>query len=253
MVVVGLAGPAAGEAEALGAFKGLLIMVFSVIENILLFYKGIETDQYHRYRSWEHCYLFFQNCHLSNGEALLDEATLHLAFYLSSWGMYRGSSQLLQKDYRVHTSIVNELFDDKYDALWSLDWERLIAIKENEINLLFQLARSIASIYNRLQISPTDTLVTKVLLGTMGCIPAYDTLFMHGVRYWNQHLSENNKPKFPAKFGRNSFLGLVKFCSSFKKELLEAQKYIQKQGISYPIMKLADMYFWSLGYQLSEK
>lgn len=35
----------------------------------------------------------------------LDYLSLQLAFYLASWGMYRGSSFLLQKYYRVHIHV----------------------------------------------------------------------------------------------------------------------------------------------------
>ena len=38
----------------------------------------------------------------------LDYLSLQLAFYLASWGMYRGSSFLIQKDYRVHIPVVRE-------------------------------------------------------------------------------------------------------------------------------------------------
>jgi len=73
-------------------------VVTGIKESILLFYKEILDDQYHRYRSWEHCYSCFQRLQSSKSEENVDTATLHLAFYLASWGMYRGSSQLLQKD-----------------------------------------------------------------------------------------------------------------------------------------------------------
>src|SRR3989338_201229 len=31
-------------------------------------------------------------------------------------------------------------------------------------------------------ISPTNTLISKVMLGTLGCVPAYDTSFIQGLR-----------------------------------------------------------------------
>ena len=35
-----------------------------------------------------------------------DNLVLHLGFYLSNWGMYRGSSFLLQKSYKEHVEAV---------------------------------------------------------------------------------------------------------------------------------------------------
>ncbi|MFN8487174.1 MAG: hypothetical protein U0350_06240 [Caldilineaceae bacterium] len=83
--------------------------VTNIKDNILRFYHEIPNDPHHRYRSWEHCYKYFQKIHLQRQEFDLDLATLNLAFYLASWGMMRGSSELLQKDYKVHTKVVQEL------------------------------------------------------------------------------------------------------------------------------------------------
>ena len=224
-------------------------IVTGIKENILLFYKEIESDQYHRYRSWEHCYSFFQRLHSPKCDETIDTATLHLAFYLASWGMYRGSSELLQKDYKVHTRIVLEFLDERYSKLRQIDFDT-VNHKAPEISLVIQLVKRLGRIYAELQVSPTDTLVTKVILGSFGCIPAYDTLFIKGVTYWNQALPKEYKPKFPARFGINSYRGLIDFYREYESDFKEAQDYIAERGITYPVMKLADMYFWSLGYQL---
>lgn len=55
----------------------------------------------HRFKSWEHCFMAFSD--FNNN---VDYLTLWLAFYLASWGMYRGSSELLQRDYLIHEPIV---------------------------------------------------------------------------------------------------------------------------------------------------
>ena len=54
-----------------------------------------------------------------------DYLSLQLAFYLASWGMYRGSSFLLQKDYKVHEAVVKELLDSKYNCLFGLTCKML--------------------------------------------------------------------------------------------------------------------------------
>lgn len=62
-----------------------------------------KQDKHHRFKSWEHCFQFFQsNYKKLDKEDVLDHASLHLAFYLASWGMMRGGTFLLQKDYRIH-------------------------------------------------------------------------------------------------------------------------------------------------------
>ncbi len=72
---------------------------------------------------------------------------LHLAFYLASWGMYRGSSFLLQKDYRVHYDVVKEILNERYNSLWNIDCEELT--KENNLNLIFEISEKIREIYIR--------------------------------------------------------------------------------------------------------
>lgn len=217
-----------------------------VKENILRYHRAILDDPHHSSRSWEHCYSCFQRLQSSRNERNLDSATLQLAFYLASWGMYRGSSKLLRKDYKVHTRIVLELLDEKYTPLWQLDLDTL-KNESPEVDLVIELAKRLGRIYAELQISPTDTLVTKVLLGTFGCIPAYDTFFVAGVTYWNKELLGEFKPKFPARFGVSSYRGLIEFYQEHKSDFREAQDIIAKHGVTYPIMRLADMYFWMLG------
>ena len=70
--------------------------------------------------AWEHCYSHFIKARGSK-EVDYDYLSLQLAFYLASWGMYRGSSFLLQKDYRVHIPVVKELLSEKYDALVGIE------------------------------------------------------------------------------------------------------------------------------------
>ncbi len=73
----------------------------AIKKRILSFHHQLQSDNNHRYKSWEHCFKYF-----SQGKLDEDIACLHLAFYLASWGMYRGSSFLLWKDYLVHREVV---------------------------------------------------------------------------------------------------------------------------------------------------
>ena len=91
-----------------------------IIKSSTEFYNDLKSDENGRYRSWEHCYSHFMNARGRN-DVDYDYLSLQLAFYLASWGMYRGSSFLLQKDYRVHISVVKELLSEKYDALAGID------------------------------------------------------------------------------------------------------------------------------------
>src|SRR5690606_20568763 len=61
------------------------------------------SESFHRYNSWSHCFQAFRELTDKNLQSL------HLGFYLASWGMYRGSSMLLQRDYLVHVEAISIL------------------------------------------------------------------------------------------------------------------------------------------------
>jgi hypothetical protein len=211
-------------------------------------------DPRHRYRSWEHCYAHFQEvANRRTDEKPLQLAYLHLGFYLASWGMYRGSSFLLQKDYLVHEPAIRCLFTTRHQSLWSCD-DRILKGDDGVANEVFALAGEVRDAYlaefrnshdGRRDKSAEDissTLVTKVLLGTMGCSPAYDRYFLNGARGTIK----------PLRFGVDSLKSVIGFVRDNRKELFDVQRKLAKDGVRYPLMKLVDMCFWQKGYEIAE-
>ena len=89
----------------------------------------------------------------------------------------------------------------------------------------------------------TDTLVTKVLLGTLGCMPACDRYFLCGFKRAGFSYSYLNAPFIER---------LLLFCRTNLSELRGVQERIESSnGMHYPLMKLVDMYFWQIGYELA--
>lgn len=79
-----------------------------IINSVAKFYNQLKRDENGRYRSWEYCYSSFYEAR--NGDDMdFEYLSLQLAFYLASWGMYRGSSFLLQKDYKIHIPVIKEI------------------------------------------------------------------------------------------------------------------------------------------------
>ncbi len=198
-------------------------------------FEAISKDTNCRYKSWEHCYIFFKenSKQILADEKMLDLASLNLAFYLASWGMYRGSSNLLQKDYKIHTELIKTLLK-KHADLWNEDitWEKL-----NEANGI------VISHYQESGVTPTDTLITKVLMGIFGCVPAYDRYFVIGLKEYNKtnkHISQS--------YNKNSFEALKKLTNGLKTKCL-----IPKDTIAYPKMRLLDAYFWFKGKELDNR
>ena len=224
--------------------------VDSIISSAMVFYNTLSSDPNGRYRSWEYCYKCFYDAR-ENSNVDLDYLSLQLAFYLASWGMYRGSSFLLQKDYKVHKNVVEEILKPKYNCLFGIKCRDL---KDKcKLNLLMELYGNIEEYYGRVRNSvkgeviksdPSSVLITKVLMGTLGCVPAYDRYFVEGVK---------NKKVASGQFGEDSIRSLIKFYEENEKELEAARKSLKACGLSYPQMKLLDMGFWQIGFEIDLK
>lgn len=209
------------------------------------FHKSIKEDKQHRYKSWEHCYKAFQT---TNNNELL---SLHLGFYLASWGMYRGSSGLLQKDYTVHQRAVEIILDKKYKPIHLTITNKLNFEDNNVIKLILDLKEELSSHYSEItykkgveepsKITATDTLITKIMLGALGCVPAYDRYFKTGFK--ESGLSGG-------KLGKKSLTNLFGFIENNIELITKAQQELLEQGTYYPVMKIVDMYFFNLGMEV---
>ena len=203
-------------------------------KEIVNYYDRLLSDPHDRSLSWEHCYRFFQGKPKD-----YDLASLHLAFYLASWGMYRGSSFLLQKDYRVHLAAVENILNPRYSILSGLSFGNFFDRQKEVTDKIFDLLNWVKASYKNNTV--TDALATKILLGTLGCIPAYDRFVVIGLRKHGLRFSNLNK---------KNFLEMMSFCSSHRKEFQQVQAHISKRGLEYPMMKIIDMYFWRLGEKI---
>lgn len=131
-----------------------------------------------RYASFDYCFNHFQQ-HRSTAKSESDSvgmeaSCLQLGFYLASWGMLRGSAELLQRSARHLIPLVSTIADAPKE-LWELDVDGYDA---DGLDLLLGAAADIRHALRPLQAS--DTLVTKVMLGVFGCVPAFDTYFKKG-------------------------------------------------------------------------
>jgi hypothetical protein len=215
------------------------------IKHVIGAYSRQIAREHHRYRSWEDCYGYFRRARPAGLSKVRDDAALHLAFYLASWGMYRGSAFLLQYSHTVHRNAIDVLGEERFDALWKADFGAN-GSHQKLVPKLFELTDAITDAYQPFaeaesSSAPTDTLVTKVVLGTFGCIPACDRLFKNGFK----------SRGFPYSRLNGEFVERVlAFCQEHLSELLREQTRIeQARGMRYPLMKLVDMDFWQIGME----
>ena len=210
------------------------------------FYEDARADENGRSRSWEHCYRVFRDARTAPSPDY-DYLSLHLAFYLASWGMYRGSCFILQKDYKVHTPIVEEILKPEYDCLFGLACTDL---RKSEVQMMLEtvygnIAEHFGPIRDQVAgravpspVSPI--LITKILMGTLGCVPAYDRFFVDGIKKHKVTTQE---------YSLESVRKLAKFYEEHNDRLEEARRGMRTEDLVYPQMKLLDMGFWQVGFE----
>lgn len=218
-----------GEPKAAVKLKYDINTLIMMIEK---FYQEISNNEHARFKSWEHCYVYFQQNRKT--EACIEIMALHLGFYLASWGMYRGSSFLLQNDYKIHIPIIKLLMDSKYDPLCAVTADKLLQTEIQDLSI--DLKERMTLSYGQ---KITDTLATKILLGTLGCSPAYDRYFNYGIRKYNIA---------PAILNKDSLRGIASFYLDNYEELELIRSRINSSGLIYPQMKIVDMCFWQVGF-----
>lgn len=132
-----------------------------------------------RYASFDYCFNYFQEHREAGrardlaGPALLQQSCLQLGFYLASWGMYRGSTVLLQRSVR-HLVPVIEAIAHSPDSAWDIDAN---GYSSEAIDVLLDIDRRIRAALHE---TATDTLITKIMLGVFGSVPAFDAYFRAG-------------------------------------------------------------------------
>ena len=200
-------------------------------------YDSMKDDPDHRYLSWEYCHEAFRLNRRPQIDATIDYLCLHLAWYLASWGMLRNSF-LMQKDYKIHADVVRLIYQPEWDDLWDLSPEKLS--QEYYADRIMKLSESITEAYVASGAGiPTDTLLTKILLGTVGCVPAYD-------RYFKKALADTGAA--PQVFSAKSIRTLGNLYLDHEDEFEKLRKHCGSR-IEYPAAKILDMCFFGYGYQ----
>lgn len=136
--------------------------------------KGRKPDE--RYSSFDYCYNYFQSFRekgktndIASSENL-QTSCLQLGFYLASWGMLRGSSFLLEKSVKFYEPLIRYIAQIKKE-IWDID---VHTYTDENIALLIECRNDIKKVLG-IENDPTDTLVTKIMLGVFSNTPAFDT------------------------------------------------------------------------------
>lgn len=229
-------------------------LIKSDLEKIVEIYSTMRTPQ-HRYASFDYCFNYFQLKKTNPNFSFVDNMERScnvLGFYLASWGMYRGSSYLLQYNMTIFKSLI-EYIDSLEEEYWLID----LPYSGKDIELLTSLYDGIserikvkigASVYKE----ATTTLVTKIMLGIWGSVPAFDSYFAETFK----QIFKSKKCSFK-KFNNISLSLIDKFYSN-NQSIIDrlSSKYITLDfdkgtatNLTYTKAKIIDMY----GFQFEKK
>ena len=200
--------------------------------------KGRKPDE--RYASFDFCYNYFYSFYKRNkldelaNEKNFQMSCLQLGFYLASWGMIRGSSFLLEKSVKYYENLIIAI-SKMNPKLWKIDVNNY---DEENIKLLLNCKQQIIGVLGK-ENKPSDTLVTKIMLGIFANVPAYDENF-------KKFLKKNH---YCQTFNKTS-LNQIKIFYEKKKKSFDSFKEVHtfdfltsnETGIIYTKAKLIDMY-----------
>ena len=219
--------------------------------------RSFEKDRHplERYASFDYCFNYFQEKY-KNGEIKtivkdsknIQLSCLQLGFYLASWGMYRGSTFLLQKSVKIFEPLIQYVASDECDV-WSIDVneytddniEKLIKCGkriEKELGMHKTKKAGVDKIKKA-----TDTLITKIMLGVFGNMPAFDGYFRSGSNL--------------GTFNKHSLKEISSFYDKYEKIISDEATRIktfeypsgEAGSRSYTKAKIVDMIFFIEGYE----
>lgn len=145
---------------------------------------------------------------------------------------------------------MKELLSNEYDALAGI--ECIEFRKESNQQLLLEINSFLGQYYDKirrevkgqeLKNQLSFTLITKILMGTLGCVPAYDRYFIAGIK--KQKVTTGN-------YNLKSIMKLVDFYEKNSVRLEPVREKMEVDGMPYPQMKMLDMGFWQIGFELDK-
>lgn len=221
-------------------------MIRTDIEEEIQVFKKLSNPE-DRYTSFDYCYNYFIKTEDLTKD--IEKSCLVLGFYLASWGMFRGSSFILQKSAKYFEKTIIYI-NDLDRPVWNIDVDKYNKENISTILNIYKEIKERLVVKNRSDL----TLVTKVLLGIFGFIPAYDNYFCNTFRTISD--------------GRCGFRSVNNNSLNIIREFYDANKLTidglsgqtfttdfytgEKTKIHYPKAKIIDMYGFNIGLRLSK-
>lgn len=129
--------------------------------------------------SWVYCHNSFLRAHRKKVYCKR-QLSLHLMGYLASFGMYcRRAPLFLYHHYLVHEDLIPILMHKKHAPLFDV---RSPTDFTSNMQLMCDVYDEIQEYYKGKGFEPSIILITKIMLGVYGCVPAIDSEVTRGMK-----------------------------------------------------------------------
>lgn len=218
------------------------------------YYQKIQSspgNEYPRLKAWEFVYEYIWDGSRAGWDDLISEdqidtTALHIGFYLANWGMFRGSSGLLQNsNLDLMRALAKLIFEGRGPELLELSMEDFSPSSPRLLynqKLLDSVLHSMESLASN--VSWTNTLKTKILMGVWGEFPALDRFYVAACRNLFPH-----RPYITAASGK----GLTALAGLIQE--LNTPSLALKTGrlkLPYPTARIMDMALFQYGFGLQK-
>lgn len=169
------------------------------------------------------------------------ETALYLSNYLACWGMYRGSSKIKDTNTYFLEDLVKLLLSRQEGLLIPILGKELGDFEDSDKPTIKKILDGMREYLREEGVSPTCTLLSKILLLLWGQIPAYDRYFKIGLPL----LDEENICK---TLNANS---IIQVSNWFQRQQFNSYYTNSLAGgtIELPKGKVADMAIFQLGVE----
>ena len=172
----------------------------------------------------------------------IEKSALMMVNYLATWGMYRASGNLRNTNTHFMEYILYSLMNKNDGSLLPLINKCFSSFTESDEYKIDKLLNELRTFIKFGGVTPTDTLVSKILLGVWGGIPAYDRFFLVGIREINK-VSDVSITK---SLSGRAILELSSWAKNFSWNNVSSS-YDPECNIQYPFGKVVDMAIFQLG------
>ena len=196
-----------------------------------------------RYTSFDYCYNYFWTTSQNNLTKDIEKSCLTLGFYLASWGMLRNSF-LLQKSVK-HFQPTIKYLATLDNSVWEIDVDNYNSENIKTILQIYSDIKKLIIVDN----NSHRTLVTKIMLGVFGFIPAYDRNFLKAFsKIFKDECAFTSVSKTSLTCLKSFYEANQQTIDKLSKQTFTTDFATEKKTtINYPKAKIIDMYGFTVG------